>query len=237
MIAAVAGNGIGIVGVAPEATLLALRACWQTTADSPAGVRSDTRCNSFTLAQAIAQAISERADILNLSLSGPPDPLLERLLRRAIAMGKIVVAAVPEQDGEGRSFPATLPGVLAVASSEIRLASDASVVAPLQAPGRNVLTLRPQGRYDFENGSSMATAAVSGVAALMLSVRRDLPAEQIRQLLMQSAANSARTGSSAATSINACAALAELLHHPDCRSAPALRNAGSQTSPASSAAF
>jgi subtilisin family serine protease len=45
VIAARAGNGVGIEGVAPDARLLALRACWQ------AG--SATRCNSFTLAKAI----------------------------------------------------------------------------------------------------------------------------------------------------------------------------------------
>jgi len=237
VIAAVEGNGIGIVGVAPEASVLALRACWQTPVAGPAGGAAQTHCNTFTLAQAIVQAIAERADILNLSLSGPPDPLLERLLRRAIAMGKVVVAAVPEEDGEGRSFPATLPGVLPVASAEVRAEAGAAVVAPLQAPGRNVLTLRPHGRYDFENGSSMATAAVSGVVALMLSVRHDLPAEEIRQLLQQSAANSTRTGASAATSVNACAALALLLPNRDCRSAPALRNAGAQSLLPSTAAF
>jgi subtilisin family serine protease len=237
IMAAVAGNGIGIVGVAPEATVLALRACWQSPAEGPAGGTPKTHCNSFTLAQAIVQAIAERADVLNLSLSGPPDPLLERLLRRAIAMGKVVVAAVPEQGGEGHSFPATLPGVLPVASAEVRPEAGAAVAAPLQAPGRNVLTLRPRGRYDFENGSSMATAEVSGVVALLLSVRRDLPAEQIRQLLQQSAAMSARTGSTAATSVNACVALAQLLPNRDCRSAPALRNADAQASQPSQAAF
>jgi hypothetical protein len=234
---AVAGNGVGIVGIAPEATVLALRACWQTAVHSAEGAAMETHCNTFTLAQAIVQAVTERADILNLSLSGPPDPLLERLLRRAIAMGKIVVAAVPEQDGEGHSFPATLAGVLPVASAEVRLDAGAAVAAPLRAPGRNVLTLRPHGRYDFENGSSMATAAVSGVVALMLSVRRDLPAEEIRQRLQQSAANSSRTGASVATSINACAALAQLLPHRDCRSVPALRNAGAQAAQPASAAF
>ena len=83
----------------------------------------------------------------------------------------------------------------------------------------------------------MATAAVSGVVALLLSVRRDLTVEEIRQLLQQSAASSSRTGTSIATSINACAALAQLLAHRDCQGAAALRNAGAPTAQPPSAGF
>lgn len=230
VIAATAGNGLGIVGVAPEARLLALRACWQVPAyeQQPA----ESRCNTFTLAQAIALAIAERADIINLSLTGPPDPLLARLLDRAMSMGKIVVAAVPEAYAQGDAFPAMLPGVLAVGTAEERSAGVAqgatAIAGELLAPGRNVLTLRPRGRYDFENGSSMAAASVSGVAALMLSLKKDLSADEIRRLLLQNVAVTEKTGSSAIQVINACAALAALMHHLDCGAPTTLRNAGAQ---------
>ncbi len=115
VIAADAGNALGIVGIAPEANLLVLRACWQVTGDAG----SESRCNTFTLAQALVLAISERAAVINLSLTGPADPLLERLLKRAMAMGKIVVTAIPEGGLTAQeSFPASLPGVLAVATAE-----------------------------------------------------------------------------------------------------------------------
>ncbi|HEX7417658.1 MAG TPA: S8 family serine peptidase, partial [Steroidobacteraceae bacterium] len=70
VIAARANNHIGIVGIAPQAQLIALKACW-LTADSPHAV-----CNSFTLAQALTAAVQSRARIVNLSLAGPADPLL-----------------------------------------------------------------------------------------------------------------------------------------------------------------
>ena len=83
LIAASANNGIGIVGVAPDVKLLAFKACWQASPTS-AG-----RCNSFTLAQALADALAARAHIINLSLVGPSDPLLEALVARAIDGGII----------------------------------------------------------------------------------------------------------------------------------------------------
>ena len=88
LIAAAANNGIGIVGVAPDVKLLAYKACWQTSATS-AG-----RCNSFTLAQALADAMAARAQIINLSLVGPSDPLLAALIEKATESGLIVVGAV-----------------------------------------------------------------------------------------------------------------------------------------------
>ncbi len=177
VIAAAANNGIGIVGVAPAARLLPLRACWG------GGDGQAARCNSFTLARALAAALAAPADVINLSLAGPRDPLLEKLLALALARGTVVVGAVPA--GGGRSgFPAAVPGVLAVASSEDGPAG-AGVLA---APGRRVLTLAPGGGYDYASGSSMAAAQVSGVAALLLALDRRLDGPALQHLLAGSSA-------------------------------------------------
>jgi hypothetical protein len=203
IIAAGAGNGVGIVGVAPEAQLLALRACWQREG-APTSV-----CDTLSLAQALAAALAERTDIINLSLSGPRDPLLERLLKRALAMGKVVVAAVPEAAAEGAGFPASLPGLLAVATTET-VGVTAEVPGVLYAPGRRVLTLRPGGRYDFENGSSMAAAHVSGVAALLLAHSPTMRVADIRRLLGDASLRPIVTDGPPQPVINACRALASL---------------------------
>ena len=86
IIAARAGNGAGIAGVAPDARLLALRACWPDSAGA-------TRCNSFTLGKALNFAIMNGAKIINLSLSGPSDRLLQALLDVAALRGMAVVGA------------------------------------------------------------------------------------------------------------------------------------------------
>ena len=58
----------------------------------PGGAKA--ACNSFAFAQALSAAIEAHADVINLSLAGPSDHLLTRLVDRAAA-GIIVVGAVP----------------------------------------------------------------------------------------------------------------------------------------------
>ena len=166
VIAAVANNRLGIAGVAPQARLLAYRACWP----APGGATS--HCNSFTLAQALGAAIADGSDIINLSLGGPADPLLARLLEQAIAGGAIVVAALPP-GGRAGGFPVGVRGVLAVASSDEEGSGPRAAFA-LSAPGADILTLAPSGGYGYATGSSMAAAHVSGAVALLRALRPGL---------------------------------------------------------------
>ncbi len=200
IIAASANNGIGIVGIAPAARLLPLRACWGGGPGQPA------RCNSFTLARALAAALAEGADVVNLSLAGPRDPLLEKLLAQLLARGSVVVGAVPP-GGTRDAFPAALPGVLAVAAAE----DGAPAAGVLAAPGRRVLTLAPGGGYDYASGSSMAAAHVSGVVALLRALDRRLDGPALQPLL---AARGAAPG------IDACVALQRLRPELSCAANP-----------------
>lgn len=193
VIAAVANNGIGIVGIAPDARLLAFKACWQSN-DAPRAL-----CNSFTLAQGLEAAILAHADIVNLSLAGPPDPLLARLVREGERQGILFTGAVPASTTA--SFPTHVPGVLAVESAEDgpRRAGD------LVAPGREILTLVPGGHYDFASGSSLATAEVTGILALMISKRGRLPADVAARILTDS--SGAPSGGEVPAPVDACRAL------------------------------
>ncbi|HLZ77910.1 MAG TPA: S8 family serine peptidase, partial [Sphingomonas sp.] len=109
IIAAKADNGLGIAGVAPRAQLMGLRACWQSLARPPATV-----CDSLSLARALHFAIEHKAQVINLSLSGPPDMLLGRLIDLGLHRGAAVVAAFDRSQPDG-GFPASQPGVIAVA--------------------------------------------------------------------------------------------------------------------------
>jgi subtilisin family serine protease len=204
LIAAVANNGIGIVGVAPEVKLLGFKACWHDSTDN-AG-----RCNSFTLAQALAGALDARAQIINLSLTGPADPLLTALVDKALSAGVIVVGAAG-RDVDSKSFPAGLEHVLAVAESE----ADVSGARLLRAPGKDIVTLMPRGRYDFASGSSLATAQVTGVVALLLERNRRLSAADLFKIL-QASSGERQTPNGALTSINACTALSSLVPKASC---------------------
>jgi subtilisin family serine protease len=200
VVAARAGNGVGGMGVAPEADLWALRACWQEPIGSPAAV-----CDSYTLSQALDLAIVEGAKVINLSLAGEPDPLLDRLVHAALAQGSVVVAAA---EGDPSSFPASIPGVIAVygwAGDRPRAPSVAGVpAAALSAPSVDILTTVPKGGYDFVSGSSFSAAEVSGVVALILERRPSLSPDAITKILRASASATA----DGPLLVDACAALA-----------------------------
>lgn len=176
VIAADADNHQGIVGIAPKAVLSVYKACWYAPAP-----HAGARCNSFTLAKALAAIIDTDAHIVNLSLGGPADPLLDKLLAQLLAQGRIVVAALPPT-GSIDGFPDNAPGVIVVRVSG-RTAAQPGV---LSAPGTDILTTQPGGGYDFTSGSSMAAAHVSGIVALLLSLDSHLDARTIRALLFQS---------------------------------------------------
>ena len=203
LIAAAANNGIGIVGVAPDVKLFAYKACWQP---SPS---SGGRCNSFTIAQALADALAARAQVINLSLVGPSDPLLEALIGRATDAGVIVVGAA--SDDPRFAFPARLPEVLSVAEAE----SSAAEAVALRAPARDIVTLVPNGRYDFASGSSLATAQISGVVALLLARNQKIGVKRLREVLTQTTRRHDTTRGPY-RSVNACAALAQLVRHARC---------------------
>lgn len=178
IIAATGNNQQGIVGMAPQARLSLYKACWQPSVEAAA------RCNSFTLAKALAAAMESDAKVINLSLGGPPDALLNLLLTQLLKQGRTVVAALPPQ-GQAGGFPAGVSGVIAVgmggSDPELPLAPQTLV-----APGRDILTLRPGGRYEFATGSSMAAAHVTGVVALLYAVAPQLTRQDIQDLLVRS---------------------------------------------------
>ena len=159
LIAAHAGNGVGIHGLAPKAEVYVLRACWEPS-------YGDGICSSYTLAQALDYAIEVRARIINLSLAGPEDPLLTQLVEHAVELGAIVLGAIGEEPGQ--TFPTSIPEVIAVEQ-----AHQGDVKVPgerLTVPGLQLLTTVPGGRYDFVSGPSFATAHACGVAAVMLEL-------------------------------------------------------------------
>jgi len=208
VIAAIAEGGEGVLGVAPQSRLLALKACWPVQEST-----TEAACDSFTLAQALQAVITAHAEIVNLSLAGPPDPLLARLIRFGMRQGIIYVGAVPlASSGITHSFPVDVPGVLGVQSAEDAATSSRHLLAP----GRGILTLVPGGNYDFASGSSLATAEVTGIVALLLADGRRLTGPRVEQILARSS-RQFTTPSGVLTSVNACTALADALARANCR--------------------
>jgi len=178
IIAALSENGLGIAGIAPDARLIALRACWPERAGAMVAV-----CNSLTLARALDNAISLKPEIVNMSLTGPQDPLIQELLRSALSAGIVVVAAQP-QASPPPVFTDGIDDIIRVQSGA-RLGAgtaprDTSPI--IFAPGRDVLTTFPNGTYNFVTGSSFAAANVSGIIALLLELQPELSSRDIQEL-------------------------------------------------------
>jgi subtilisin family serine protease len=156
------GNGGGVLGVAPKATLIPVKVL---DADG-AGSLSD-------IVKGINWATNAGVDVINMSLGGPAgSAALQRAVERALSAGVVVVAAAgnsgPNPNTVG--FPGGYPGVIAVAASDSNdqvasFSSRGDAVAFI-APGVNIKSTVPGGGYKALSGTSMASPHVAGLAAL-----------------------------------------------------------------------
>jgi subtilisin family serine protease len=198
IIASTVNNREGIIGVAPDVSIAALRACWAVVVGG-----LEAQCSSFSLARALEVALGLQPNVINLSLAGPDDPLLSRLLDRAIERGIVVVTAHPTSSASSLAFPSSHPRVLTAHSSLTPVNSDSPYT--LAAPADEVLTTTPGAGYAFLTGNSLAAAHTSGVVALLMERQPDLDAERIAAIL-----TATTTYSAGSASINACRAVARL---------------------------
>jgi subtilisin family serine protease len=106
--------------------------------------------------------VEHKAQVINLSLSGPADPLLGRLIDVALARGITVVGAY-DRDVPGGGFPASHRGVLAVVDA----GPSGGFTGVVSAPGRDIPTTEVDGHWNFVTGSSYSAAHVSGLVALV----------------------------------------------------------------------
>ena len=197
VIGARSNNALGIVGVAPEASLELYVSCWSAGADKAAV------CDSFSLLKALDAVLEDPPHVLNLSLRGPHDPLLEQLIQKAIDAGVVVVAAGLSSGAPDNAFPSSMQQVLGVGVASTDGSTSELQSGALFAPGTEIIVAVPTDHYDFRSGSSLAAAHVSGVVALVLSVRPDSSLDAISSILRQSQDADTRQ----VVSINACDAL------------------------------
>ena len=164
IIAAMADNRLGIVGVAPGARLLGLRACWQL------GPAAPTACDTLSLAKALY--LPPRAARRH---QHEPERTRCQLLR---ALLELRLAAGPWSSAQStRGCRRRVSRLDARGHCRVRRALAGSRGNVYVAPGRGVPTTEPGGRWFIVNGSSFAAAHVSGLVALMRERRhrRRLP--------------------------------------------------------------
>lgn len=172
-------------GVAPEAGILSVRAF----ASDGSGAAQST---STALVKGIDWAFANKARLFNLSFAGPDDPLLGRVIAEAIAEGAIFVAASGNAGPDAEpAYPAAYDGVIAVTATDdgddlFAMAQRGDHVS-VAAPGVDILAPAPGGGYDVSSGTSLATAHVTGVIALMLEQEPALSQVDVRAILEKTA--------------------------------------------------
>ncbi|WP_396023290.1 S8 family peptidase [Actinomadura sp. 9N215] len=196
-----AGRGSGIIGIAPESRILAIRAIGEPEDDSFFRYRTSERADT-AVARGIRYATDNGADVINLSLGKDEEVPEERsAIGYALGKGVVVVSAVGNDgddpralDGDGfapYSYPASYPGVIAVAATEPGHArapfSNRNYSVLLSAPGVDVPVASPDGRYFSSGGTSDSSALVSGIAALIRAKHPKLSPSLVTQALLQSA--------------------------------------------------
>ena len=164
VIGAAADNGEGLVGLAPMASIYVYGACSQ--------YRGATRCNSFSIAKAIDHAINDNIQVLNISLAGPPDPLMRQLINRAHEDAMIIVAAANTSNAE-RNFPASMQVVHSAGEQ----------TQPWFARTEQFST-QAGGGYQVFYGSSIAAAGVTGLATLFRSQKSAIETDELLRGLL-----------------------------------------------------
>ncbi len=186
-------DGVGVVGLAPRAEIMAVK----------------IRPNATTTVGAlgILYAVNAGADIINVSWGTPYEAeVLREALNVARANGVFVAIAAGNTGGNDVMYPASFDSAFAVAagnsSGQVTWFSTWGPQIDVVAPGSNILSLRAAGTdmyastqepgvhiigddslYYLADGTSMAAPMVAGAAALMLSIRPDLTLQQLESFL------------------------------------------------------
>jgi subtilisin family serine protease len=181
-VAGIIGARANLMGVAPGAKLLAIRAFAGEGGKLGEGDTTDH------IVRSIEWAHQRGARVVNMSFTGPRDPLLSRELRAGTEKGIVFVAAA---GNEGPNAAAADDSVIAVtatdAADKLYPAANRGPHICLAAPGVNVLVTAPSDAYEFRSGTSLAAAHVSGVVALLLQSRPDLSPKAMRTILLNRA--------------------------------------------------
>ncbi|MBW2999787.1 S8 family peptidase [Candidatus Woesearchaeota archaeon] len=174
-------NSIGVVGVAPSASLLVVKALDRRGS----GYLSD-------IIAGIEFCVDNGADVISMSLGTNSDILeMQNAVDAAYAAGVLLVAAAGNDYSGAVDYPGAYSSVIAVAATDINdniaSFSDVGPEVELAAPGVNIFSTYKNGEYDTKSVTSMATPHVSGVAALAIQTNPTLTNAEIRTLLQTTA--------------------------------------------------
>jgi type VII secretion-associated serine protease mycosin len=184
------GTNVGALGIAPKAKILPIFAATEPESD---------KVSPDEIARAIDYAVSQKVDVINLSVGVFRSQSIRDAVRRAQTADIVLVG------GAGNTtrftfvpYPGGVEGVLTVAATD-RSGNHASisVAGPevdLAAPGVDITSTDKGGGYRTGTGTSDATAIVAGAAALVRSRYPDLSADEVIHRLTATATDKGPPG-------------------------------------------
>ncbi|MFS0765106.1 S8 family serine peptidase [Peribacillus phoenicis] len=184
IIAGSANNGIGGTGVAPNVKLM------------PINVFDGEYADTADIIEAIHYAVQQKANIINMSLGDTSySEALNKAVQEAYKKGVLIVAAAGNEGDMGKNvqrvYPAAFSHVISVAATDSRDKrpgySNYHSTVDIAAPGDDILSTLPYGKYGWMSGTSMATPMVAGVAALIWSHEPKLNTTEVEYRLYDSA--------------------------------------------------
>jgi type VII secretion-associated serine protease mycosin len=182
----------GVKGIAPKAKILPVRVLDQEN-------RYD---DAMIVAKGVRWAVDQGAQVINLSLGGSgSSAALAAALDYAFAKDVVVIACTGNASASSTTgvwYPAREPGVLAVAGMErdgdvLWSGSITGKETVVTAPATQLFGARPGGYWRVQ-GTSFAAPMVSGVAALIRSRWRDMPAGEVVNRIIETAKDRGPTG-------------------------------------------
>jgi hypothetical protein len=204
------GHGTYVAGIirliAPSARLLPIRI-----------LDSDGDSSAWRIAKGLLAARAAGATIVNLSLgAGNLGRLVERIVKDVTETSVIVVAAAGNDGDERYRYPAAYGEVISVAAFDGRDAQRADFTnhgswVQLAAPGVDIDSTYPGGRYARWGGTSAAAPVVTAAAALLRQVAPLMPADHVAGLLYSYARQGTPFDFTGHGALNANAALAEAM--------------------------
>ncbi|MCF6209192.1 MAG: S8 family peptidase [Gammaproteobacteria bacterium] len=155
-------NGTGVVGVAPEVSLYAVKA-----------LDGGGFGTLGTIVASIQWAVENDMDIINLSLAGIDSQILQEACDAAYAAGVLIIAAAGNTFGAAAAFPGAYDSVIAVTGTDP--ADQRGFYTPidpaieLAAPGLGIRSTAQYNGYIEQSGTSQSAAHVTGTAALVMA--------------------------------------------------------------------
>jgi type VII secretion-associated serine protease mycosin len=183
IIGAVAGNHLGVAGLASGVKILPVRVL-------------DARGSGWNsaIAKGIVYAADHGAAVVNLSLGGPSaDSATADAVRYALARNVVVTAAAGNERSSGSptSYPAAYSGVLGVAATDsidrVASFSNAGSYVDVAAPGARILSTVKPDAYAYMSGTSMATPFVAAAAGILKAADPSLTPARVADLLQSTA--------------------------------------------------